>query len=74
MDEKTPLLPRTHSQQDDINDDAAAALACRQKRTSKLQMAALVILFAIFWLARSWGCGAEQSEENTKVPLEVHIM
>jgi hypothetical protein len=73
MDEKTPLLPR-HSQQDDINSDAAAAQTSRQKRTSRLQMAAFLILITIFWLARSWTCGAEKSEEHVKVPLEVHIM
>jgi len=73
MDEKTPLLPR-HSHQDDINSDAAAAQASRQKRTSRLQMSAFFILFAMFWLVRSWSCDAETDESHVKVPLEVHIM
>jgi hypothetical protein len=74
MDEKTPLLPRTYSHEGDINGDAAAALASREKRTSRIQMAALVILFAIFWLAQGWTSDPEQNEMDTKVSLDVHIM
>lgn len=46
----------------------------RQKRRSRFQAAAVVILFAIFWLARTWSCEHEHNEVDTKVPLEVHIM
>jgi hypothetical protein len=37
-------------------------------------MAALAILFSFFWLARSFTCGHEHLEVDTKVPLDVHIM
>ncbi|KAH8728714.1 gamma interferon inducible lysosomal thiol reductase-domain-containing protein [Phaeosphaeriaceae sp. PMI808] len=46
----------------------------RQKRKSRFQAAALVILFAVFWLARSWTCDHEHIEADSKVPLDVHIM
>ena len=46
----------------------------RQKRKLRFHVAAVVILFSIFWLARTWSCDHEHQEVDTKVPLEVHIM
>lgn len=74
MDEKGPLLPSASapSQDDAVKDRHEAAM--RQKRKSRFQIAAAVILFSIFWLARTWSCDHEHHETSTKVPLEVHIM
>ena len=33
-----------------------------------------MILFSFFWLARTFTCGHEHVEVDTKVPLDVHIM
>lgn len=72
MDAKASLLPSSSpSQEDVVNADEATM---RQKRKSRFQVAALVILLAIFWLARTWSCDHEHSEVDTKVLLEVHIM
>jgi hypothetical protein len=72
MDSKAPLLPTSPSlPQDAVN---AQDAKMRQNRKSRFQVAALVILFAVFWLARTWSCEHEHNEVDTKVPLEVHIM
>ncbi|KAH7395057.1 hypothetical protein DE146DRAFT_658978 [Phaeosphaeria sp. MPI-PUGE-AT-0046c] len=73
MDVKTPLQPPSPPREDEdvVNVDEAKM---RQKRRSRFQAAAAVILFAIFWLARTWSCEHEHNEVDTKVPLEVHIM
>jgi hypothetical protein len=71
MDAKAPLLPSASAQDDVVNADAAMM---RQKRKSRFQVAAVVILLGIFWLARTWSCDHEHNEADTKVPLEVHIM
>jgi hypothetical protein len=72
VDTKESLLPSSNPQDDAVNADEAAKM--RQKRKSRVQAAALVILLAIFWLARTWSCDHEHHEMDTKVPLEVHIM
>jgi hypothetical protein len=71
MDAKVPLLSSSNPQDDAVSAEAAKM---RQKRKSRSQVAALVILFAIFWLARTWSCDHEHNEVDTKVPLQVHIM
>lgn len=72
MEEKAPLLPNTHV---DINapspDDT---MASRKTRKTRLQMAAVVLLFSLFWLARTFTCLDEHGEADTKVPVDVHIM
>jgi hypothetical protein len=73
MDEKAQLLPSSSLPQDDVV-TAQEQAAMRQKRKTRFQIAAIVILFSIFWLARTWSCDHEHSETSTKVPLEVHIM
>jgi hypothetical protein len=71
MDAKAPLLPSASPQDHVVNVDEAMM---RQKRKSRFQVAAVVILFSIFWLARTWSCDHEHQEVDTKVPFEVHIM
>jgi hypothetical protein len=71
MDAKAPLLPSSAPQQDVVTVDEAKM---RQKRKSRFQVAAAVILLGLFWLARTWSCDHEHTEVDTKVPLEVHIM
>jgi hypothetical protein len=70
MDEKTSLLPQAQPQEDVI----VRAHMSRQQRRSRFQVAALVLLFGVFWLARTWTCDQEHNEVDTKVPLDVHIM
>tara|TARA_R110002003_G_scaffold96_30_gene7669 strand:- start:20289 stop:20543 length:255 start_codon:yes stop_codon:yes gene_type:complete len=72
MDAKAPLLAPSVRAPEDVNASDDATM--RQKRKSKFQVAALVILLSIFWLARTWSCDHEHSEADTKVPLDVHIM
>jgi hypothetical protein len=71
MDAKAPLLPSSAPQHDVVTVDEAKM---RQRRKSRFQIAAAVILFGLFWLARTWSCEHEHTEADTKVPLEVHIM
>lgn len=70
MEPKAPLLPQTqeHAPADE------AMPRPQQKRT--IHAAMLAIVFAMFWLARSWSCGHEHehTEVATKVPLDIHIM
>jgi len=73
MDEKGPLLPSPSLPHDDAV-KATEEAVMRQKRKSRFQIAAIVILFSIFWLARTWSCDHEHIESSTTVPLEVHIM
>jgi hypothetical protein len=73
MEEKGPLLPNTQ-QHDDMNVLPCADTMSRKSKKTRLQMAALVILFSFFWLARTFTCGHEHIEVDTKVPLDVHIM
>ncbi|KAH7061994.1 hypothetical protein BKA63DRAFT_538640 [Paraphoma chrysanthemicola] len=72
MDAKEPLLPSSAPAQEDVNARDEATM--RQKRKSKFQVAAVVILLSIFWLARTWSCDHEHTEADTKVSLDVHIM
>ena len=37
-------------------------------------MGAFVLLFSLFWLARTFTCADEHGEIDTKVPVDVHIM
>jgi hypothetical protein len=69
MDAKKPLLPSSEAVV-----VTAEEATMRQKRKSRFQVAALVILVAVFWWARTWSCDHEHTEVDTKVPLEVHIM
>ena len=71
MDEKTTLLPQAHPPQEDV---IVHAQMTRRQRRSRFQVAALALLFGIFWLARTWTCDQEHNEVDTKVPLDVHIM
>jgi hypothetical protein len=71
MEEKSALLPNT---QEHINAPAPNETMARKSKKARLQMAALVILFSFFWLARTFTCGHEHLEVDTKVPLDVHIM
>jgi hypothetical protein len=73
MDTKSPLLPSASPPQDDVVKANEEAMT-RQKRRSRFQIAAAVILFSVFWLARTWNCDQEHTEAHTKVPLDVHIM
>jgi hypothetical protein len=75
MDSKAPLLPQT-----EYYDEVQPPRRSSATRFSRFHAAGLAILFAVFWLARSWQCDdpthhhyGEESNE-TKVPLEVHIM
>jgi hypothetical protein len=73
MEEKGPLLPNSQ-QHDDTNVLHCDDTMSRKSKKTRLQMAALVILFSFFWLARTFTCGHEHIEVETKVPLDVHIM
>ena len=46
----------------------------RKSKKARLQMATVAMLFSVFWLARTFTCGHEHTEVDTKVPLDVHIM
>jgi hypothetical protein len=72
MEEKAPLLPNTHEEPSVPPPDET--MASRKTRKSRLQMAAFVLLFSLFWLARTFTCTDEHGEANTKVPMDVHIM
>lgn len=40
----------------------------------KIHAAMLIIIFGLFWLARSWSCEHEDIDIKARVPLDVHIM
>lgn len=67
MDLKAPLLPQTQEQTPDTT-------MPRPTHKRKTHAAILAILFAIFWLARSWSCEHEHADVTAKVPVDVHIM
>lgn len=69
MESKTPLLPQT---QDPTPADATMPRPTSHKR--KMHAAMLAVLFAVFWLARSWSCEHEHTDVAAKVSLDVHIM
>jgi hypothetical protein len=71
-DTKEPLLPPPSIRHDAV--DTQHVAMHRQKRKSTLQLAAAVLLLAVFWWARTWSCDMEHTESHTQVPLEVHIM
>lgn len=73
MDEKASLLPNTQPAQEDViaQDESMARPGARK---SRFQIAAVVILLSLFWLARTWNCDHEHLEVDTKVPMDVHIM
>ncbi|KAF9694558.1 hypothetical protein EKO04_007332 [Ascochyta lentis] len=68
MESKSPLLPQTQEHAP-VN---ASMPRPQQKR--KIHAAMLAILFALFWLARSWSCEHEHLDLKARVPLDVHIM
>ncbi|KAF1919791.1 hypothetical protein BDU57DRAFT_513077 [Ampelomyces quisqualis] len=71
MDAKAPLLPSSAPHGHGVAVDEATM---RQKRKSRFQVAAAVILLGLFWLARTWNCDHEHMDAHTRVPLEIHIM
>ena len=68
MESKAPLLPQT---QEHAPADATMPQP-QQKR--RIHAAMLTIIFALFWLARTWSCGHEHMDVTARVPLDVHIM
>ncbi|KAG9194710.1 hypothetical protein G6011_04745 [Alternaria panax] len=72
MAEKAPLLPSTHEAADAPPRDET--MASRKTTRTRLQMAACVLLFSLFWLARTFTCTDRHDEADTKVPVDVHIM
>jgi hypothetical protein len=73
MDEKTDLLP--HTQEDIEAAPPQQTMARRVISQSRLQMAGIVFLFSLFWLAsRTFSCNHEHLDVDTKVPVDVHIM
>jgi hypothetical protein len=72
MEEKASLLPNTH--EDTSSPRADETMASRKTRKTRLQMAALVLVFSLFWLARTFTCTDMHNETDTKVPVDVHIM
>jgi hypothetical protein len=72
MEEKAPFLANTH---EDINAPPPdETMASRKTRKTRLQVAAFVLLFSLFWLARTFTCTDMHDETDTKVPVDVHIM
>ena len=72
MEEKVPFLANTH---EDINAPPPdETMASRETRKTRLQVAAFVLLFSLFWLARTFTCTDMHDETDTKVPVDVHIM
>ena len=67
VDLKAPLLPQTQEQATDTT-------MPRPTHKRKTHAAIVAILFAIFWLARSWSCEHEHTDVTAKVPVDVHIM
>lgn len=50
-----------------------------RQRRSRFQLAALLLVGAMFWMAMRWNCGLHHDDEGEvmkgrKVPLEIHIM
>jgi hypothetical protein len=72
MVEKAPLLPDTHEHIKAPPPDET--MPSRKTRRTRLQMAAFVLLFSLFWLARTFTCTDMHDEADTKVPVDVHIM
>lgn len=68
LESKAPLLPQTHEH---APTDTAMP---RPQQRRKMHAAILALLFALFWLARSWSCEKEHTDAKAKVPLDVHIM
>jgi len=69
--EKAPLLPQTEGT------DEAAPRHPATKRPSYLHAATIAIILGIFWLSTTrWNCGHSHQviDQETRVPLEVHIM
>ena len=80
-DVRKPLLPQaaatpTTAPQHGAAVAKAASMARKSQKswTCKLQLAALLLLASLFWLARTWNCDGEHLDQGTKIPLEVHIM
>lgn len=73
MAEKASLLPNTQASQDEVT-APSEPMAHPGARKSRFQIAAVVILLSLFWLARTWNCDHEHLETDTKVPVDVHIM
>jgi hypothetical protein len=69
MESKTPLLPQA---QESAPTHDATMLRPQSKR--KVHAVILSVLFALFWLARTWSCEHEDLDVRAKVPLDVHIM
>ena len=67
MESKDSLLPQTQEQATDTT-------MPRPTHQRKTHAAIFAILFAIFWLARSWSCEHEHTDVTAKVPVDVHIM
>ncbi|KAG9202984.1 hypothetical protein G6514_003765 [Epicoccum nigrum] len=67
MDLKVPLLPQTQ----ELARDTTMPRPTHKRKT---HAAILAILFAMFWLARSWSCEHEHTDVTAKVPVDVHIM
>ena len=68
METKAPLLPQTQEQA------PADANMPRPQQRRRIHVAMFAILFAVFWLARSWTCEHEHLDVKARVPLDVHIM
>lgn len=68
MESKAPLLPLKQEQA------PVDATVPRPQHMRKTHAAMLALLFAVFWLARSWSCEHEHLDVKARVPLDVHIM
>lgn len=68
MESKAPLLPQTQEQA------PADATMPRPQQKRRIHAAMLVILFAVFMLARTWSCEHEHLDVKARVPLDIHIM
>jgi len=72
MEEKAPLLPNSHVDANAPPPDET--MVSRKTRKTRLQMAAVVLVFSLFLLARQFSCMDLHDEADTKVPVDVHIM
>ncbi|KAI4952163.1 hypothetical protein J4E91_003625 [Alternaria rosae] len=72
MEEKAPLLPSSHVDANAPPPDET--MVSRKTRKTRLQMAAVVLVFSLFLLARTFTCMDAHDEADTKVPVDVHIM
>ena len=63
MEEKAPLLPDTHEHIKAPPPDET--MPSRKTRRTRLQMAAFVLLFSLFWLARTFTCTDMHDEADT---------